>query len=46
VIENFNLKAQFGSWTYTLDVSKFAPGVYAVSYANDKGIAMKRFVIE
>ena len=46
VIENFNLKKQFGSWTYTLDVSKFAPGVYAVSYANDKGIAMKRFVIE
>lgn len=46
VIENFNLKAQFGSWTYTLDVSKFAPGVYAVSYASDKGIAMKRFVIE
>ena len=46
VIENFNLKAQFGSWTYTLDVAKFAPGVYAVSYASDKGIAMKRFVIE
>ena len=46
VIENFNLKAQFGSWTYTLDVAKFTPGVYAVSYASDKGIAMKRFVIE
>ena len=46
VIENFNLKAQFGSWTYILDVAKFAPGVYAVSYASDKGIAMKRFVIE
>ena len=46
VIEDFNLKEQFGSWTYTLDVSHFSPGVYAVSYSSDNGIAMKRFVIE
>ena len=35
-----------GNWKYTLDISDYAPGVYAISYTSDHGNKMKRFVVE
>ena len=35
-----------GSWSYSIDISDFSPGVYAISYTSDNGNKMKRFVVE
>ena len=45
-VKEIKINSNSGSWKYTLDISNYAPGVYAVSYTNETESKMKRFVVE
>ena len=46
VMNEIEINSNSGSWKYTIDISDYAPGVYAVSYTNETESKMKRFVVE
>ena len=46
VMNEIEINSNSGSWKYTIDISDYAPGVYAVSYTNESENKMKRFVVE
>ena len=46
VMTEIEINSNSGSWKYTIDISDYAPGVYAVSYTNESENKMKRFVVE
>ena len=46
VMNEIEINSTSGSWKYTIDISDYAPGVYAVSYTNESENKMKRFVVE
>ena len=46
VMNEIEINSNSGSWKYTIDISDYAPGVYAVSYTNESENKMKRFVVD
>ena len=37
VVKDFEMIENTGSWSYSIDISDFSPGVYAISYTSDNG---------